>query len=241
MPTEYDIITAKLCRHSRLDEQDIAALRTLPMQSRKLSADEDFIRQGDKPNLSALVTGGMVARYHMLRGGKRQYLSFHMTGDMPDAQTLFIERMDHGVCGIGPAVVAMIPHDDIIALIDRQPMLGEALWRETLIDAAVFREWIVNVGRRNAVKAMAHFMLEFATRLQAVGLRTAESFAMPLHQHELGDALGLSAVHVNRVLKELRDENVLDFRRDTVHVLSAERLRRIADFDALYLHQAPAL
>src|SRR5688572_1535546 len=108
MQTEHDIITRKLCEHSRLDDKDIAALGSLPAQSRRLRPNEDFIRQGDRPKVSALVIHGMVARYHLLRGGRRQYLSFHMTGDLPDAQTLFIERMDHAVCAIGEATIALI-------------------------------------------------------------------------------------------------------------------------------------
>src|SRR5882757_5915249 len=110
MHAAHDIIIRKLSEHSRLDDDDVAALRSLSHHSRNLSPNEDLIRQGDKPTISALVTSGMVARYHVLHGGQRQYLSFHMTGDLPDAQSLFIDRMDHAVCAVGEATIALIPH-----------------------------------------------------------------------------------------------------------------------------------
>src|ERR1044072_3871177 len=113
MPEPSQVIVRKLSEHSNLDGDDIAALNVLPYSTRTLNPNEDFIRQGDKPVASALVTRGMVARYHLLNEGRRQYISFHMTGDLPDAQTLFIDRMDHAVCAVGEATIALIPHEDI--------------------------------------------------------------------------------------------------------------------------------
>src|SRR5882724_5431366 len=130
MQAAHDIIVRKLSEHSPLDADDITALRSLTHHSRNLGPNEDFVRQGDKPAASAVVISGMVARYHVLRGGQRQYLSFHMTGDLPDAQMLFIERMDHAVCAIGEATIALIPHQEISGMFERRPSVGFAIWRE---------------------------------------------------------------------------------------------------------------
>ena len=236
MPIEHDIITAKLCRHSELDEPDIAALRTLPVQSRKLRPNEDFIRQGDRPRLSALVTSGMVARYHMLRGGKRQYLSFHMTGDLPDAQTLFIERMDHAVCAIGDATIALIPHEKITGIFQRRPQIGFAIWRETLIDAAIFREAITNNSSRPPLARMAHLFCELYYRARAAGLAKPGTCRLPFHQGQIGEALAMSIVTVNRTIQALRRTKTMEFRDGTLMVFDWRKLAEAGEFDANYLN-----
>src|SRR3981189_3125266 len=142
MAQAHQILIRKLKEHSRLAAEDVAVINSLSHTVRELANSEDLIRQGDDPAVSAVVMSGMVARYHLLRNGRRQYLSFHMAGDMPDSQALFIDKMDHALCAIGPAVVASIPHKELIAAFDRQPSIGFAIWRETLIDAAIFREAI---------------------------------------------------------------------------------------------------
>ena len=236
MAIEHDVITAKLCRHSELDEQDIAALRTLPVQSRKLRPNEDFIHQGDRPKLSALVTSGVVARYHLLRGGKRQYLSFHMTGDMPDAQTLFIERMDHAVCAIGEAVIALIPHEKICDIFKRRPEVGFAIWRETLIDAAIFREAITNNSSRPPIARMAHLFSELYYRARAAGLTKPGSCRLPFHQGQIGEALAMSIVTVNRTLQTLRRTKAMEFRNGVLTVFDWRKLVEAGEFDANYLN-----
>jgi CRP-like cAMP-binding protein len=236
MQTEHDIITAKLCRHSQLDEQDIAALRTLPVRSRKLRSNEDFIRQGDKPEVSALVTGGMVARYHVLRGGKRQYLSFHLAGDLPDAQTLFIERMDHAVCAIGDAAIALIPHEKICGMFEQRPQVGFAIWRETLIDAAIFREAITNNSSRPAMTRMAHLFCELYYRARAAGLAKPGSCALPFHQGQIGEALAMSIVTVNRTIQVLRRTGAMEFRHGVLTVFDWKKLTELGDFDPNYLN-----
>src|SRR5262245_54382378 len=125
-----DILAKKLKEHSRLNSDDLAELSRLTYVGRSLRPNEDFIRQGDRPNVAALVLRGMVARYHLLKGGGRQYLSFHIEGDLPDAQSLFLERMDHAVCAVGEAELALMPHKEILKVFERRPSLGFALWRE---------------------------------------------------------------------------------------------------------------
>lgn len=236
MENVHDIVMRKLKEHSPLDAEDIAALRGLPSFGRELAPNEDFVRQGDKPGVSAVVMRGMVARYHVLSDGTRQYLSFHITGDMPDAQSLFIERMDHAVCAIGPAAIALIPHHDIMRLLERRPPLAFAIWRETLIDAAIFRQAITNNGSRSMMVRMAHLFCELYYRSRASGLARPGSCYLPIHQGQLGEALGMSIVTVNRNIQALRRTGAMDLRNGTLIVNDWRQLTEIGEFDPSYLN-----
>jgi CRP-like cAMP-binding protein len=236
MDLPHEVIAAKLKEHSELGAEDLAALAGLSSRVRELASGEDFIGQGDKPEWSAVVLRGMVARYHTLTSGRRQYLSFHITGDLPDAQTLFIERMDHAVCAIGDAAVGVIPHSEIIDLFERCPPVGFAIWRETLIDAAIFREAITNIGIRAPLARMAHLFCELYYRSRAVGLTKPGSCNIPLHQGQIGEALGMSIVTVNRTLQQLRRSRAMDFGNGLLIVHDWKRLTELGEFDSNYLH-----
>ena len=236
MQSAHDLIIRKLGRHSKLHPADETALRAVAVRTRKLQTDEDLIREGDEPEASALVLEGMVARYHAMASGKRQYLSFHLTGDMPDAQTLFLDKMDHAVCAVGKAVLALIAHEDILTLFKQRPALGFAIWRETLIDAAIFREAITNNSSRPPRTRMAHLFSELYYRARSADLEKAGSLHLPLHQGQLGDALGMSLVTVNRTLQALRRTGAMEFRNGQLTVHDWKRLTEIGEFDATYLH-----
>jgi CRP-like cAMP-binding protein len=202
-----------------------------------LAPGEDFIRQGDKPTASAIVIDGMVGRYHTLRTGQRQYLSVHIAGDWPDAQGLFLQRMDHSVCAIGRATLYVVPHQDILRSLRERPSVGIAIWRETLIDAAIFREAITNNGARPGVQRLAHFFAEIYDRAKAVGLVQADACALPLSQTQLGELLGMSIASVNRHLQTLRKTRAAEWKGGRLTVKNWERLAALGDFDGQYLHQ----
>jgi CRP-like cAMP-binding protein len=170
MAHAHDIIVRKLKEHSQLHPADEAGLRSLGLRTRRLASDEDLIREGDDPEVSALVLEGVLARYHALADGRRQYLSFHLAGDLPDAQTLFLDKMDHAVCAVGGAQVALITHEEMLELFERRPPVGFAIWRETLIDAAIFREAITNNSSRPPRTRMAHLFCELYYRARCAGL-----------------------------------------------------------------------
>jgi CRP-like cAMP-binding protein len=230
-------LVRKLREHSRLAAEDLAAINMLSHTLRELKSNEDLIRQGDAPDVSALVVSGMVARYHLLPNGIRQYLSFHMSGDMPDSQALFLDRMDHAVCGIGPALIASIPHKELLAAFNRRPSLGFAIWRETLIDAAIFREAITNNSARPMPARMGHLFCELFYRARASGLNEGNTFAAPISLVQLGEALGMSIASVNRTLHELRESGMVDFQRGMLRVMDWEGLAEASEFNPGYLHQ----
>jgi CRP-like cAMP-binding protein len=178
----------------------------------------------------------MVARYHTLPTGSRQYLSLHITGDMPDAQSLFIETMDHAVCAIDEAAIAMIPHAAVLALFRERPSVGVAIWRETLIDAAIFRQAITNNNRRPLTKRLAHFFCEQYYRARAGGHALPGSCSLPVTQTQISETLGTSLPSISRALQGLRRTKVVDLRSGELHVRDWTKLSRLGDFNPSYLH-----
>jgi CRP-like cAMP-binding protein len=172
----------------------------------------------------------------MVPDGKRQITAFHTPGDVPDLHSLHIKVMDHSLGAIAASQVFLVPHEKMRATLAAEPSLRDLLWRDTLIDAAVFREWTVNVGRRSAYTRIAHLLCEVLLRMRAVGLASGDSCDLPLTQEELGDATGLSNVHVNRSLQELRGDGLIELRRGSLKVLDWERLTEAGEFDPTYLH-----
>lgn len=232
-----DILTRKLREHTRVSREEAEALAALPYAIRTLDAGEDIIHQGDKPRASALVIEGMVARYHTRPAGGRQYLSFHIAGDLPDLQCLFLNDMDHSVCAMSDtAQVAFFPHKGLGLAFETRPSLSVALWRETLIDAAIFREAITNNSSREVQTRIAHLLCEQFYRARAAGLGGPDRCDLPISQSQLGETLGISVVTANRALQALRRTGTVDFRDRVVIVHDWTRLQELGEFDPRYLH-----
>lgn len=235
-PTHHDILVRKLRVHSELAPADEELLRQLPLRPRRLKPSEDLVREGDEPHVSAVIVEGWLGRYQTLPRGGRQYLSMHMAGDWPDAQGLFLKRLDHAVCALGGATVATVPHEYLRAMFDRSRPVVEALWRETLIDAAIFRQAITNNSSRTAAQRLAHLLCELFYRAKQSGLIAGPSLDLPLKQEQLGEALGLALVSVNRAVRALRASGAADLRHETLTVFDWPKLATWADFDPAYLH-----
>jgi CRP-like cAMP-binding protein len=237
MDNAVDVLIRKLKEHTRLSPEDVAALQTLTHTNRELASGEDVVRQGDKPKIAALVVKGMVGRYHTRPSGVRQYISFHISGDMPDSQSLFLDQMDHSVCAVGSgAMVSLFPHQEILRMFETRPPVGYAFWRETLIDAAIFREAITNNSSRPVRVRIAHFMCEQFYRARAAGLGTENTCWLPLSQMQLGETLGISVVTANRALQALRRTGAMEFRDSALTVKNWEKLMSLGEFDPRYLH-----
>jgi CRP-like cAMP-binding protein len=236
-----ETLVRRLRANTQIDDADIAAVLSLPMHIKEVAAGSAVALEGDRPNHCCLVINGFTVRSKNTDGGRRQILSVHISGDIPDLQSLHLHVMDHDLRTLSHCTLGFIAHDSLRALTRSRPIVAEALWRETLVDAAIFREWIVNVGRRAANQRLAHFILEMRCRLELVGLGSDRTFELPMTQSDLADTLGLTPVHVNRVIKALRTDGLLDIRRFVVNLADAEALMERADFDDLYLHQSPEL
>ena len=216
------------------DEKDV--LRKLSGTIKTVGPRQDLVREGDRPHECCLILEGFAYRYKLTEDGRRQIFSFHIPGDIPDLQSLHIDVMDHSLSSLTTCKALFISHETVRNLMQGCPRISDAFWRDTLIDAAVFREWILNLGRREAYGRMAHLLCEFYVRLKAVGLTNGDACDMPFTQAELADATGLSTVHVNRTLQDLRGEGLITLRAGSLSVLDWDRLREAGEFDPTYLH-----
>jgi CRP-like cAMP-binding protein len=228
----------KLALLSPLNEADREAIAGLPFNAQIVPPNHYLVREGAETVDCCLLVRGYACRHKVAQGGGRQIVSFHMPGDILDLQHLLLPVADHNVQTITEALVAWTPARELKALARERPAIGEALWRDTLIDASIFREWVLNVGRRDARARVAHMLCELAARGEAVGLGSADRFELPMTQEQIADATGLTSVHVNRMLQALGAEGVISRDKKEVTVADWARLRRIAGFDATYLHAA---
>jgi len=165
-----------------LSDQDVRLLSEMPTTVRSYRSDQDIVREADMPSQCCLLLDGFLYRHKIANGSTRQIMSFHVPGDIPDLHSLHLDRMDHNLTSLGPTVVAFIPHAYFREILPRSQQLTHALWRETLVDAAVFREWVVNVGAREAIARVAHLLCEIKLRLQVVGLVRDSTFTLPCRQ-----------------------------------------------------------
>lgn len=234
----FDRLIRKLSRLATLDEADREAIRALPFKLRTVGANQMLVREGERVTTCAVLVSGYTCRHKTTSEGARQIVSFHLPGDILDLDQLLLATADHTLQSITEAVLAWVPEADIRTLIRERPNVNEALWRDTLIDASVFREWVLNVGRRDAKSRIAHMLCEFAARREAAGLGSPERFELPMTQEQIGDATGLTSIHVNRMLQELARDGVIARDRRDVAITDWTRMRRIAGFDPAYLHAA---
>jgi CRP-like cAMP-binding protein len=222
-----------------LTEEDRTAIASLSFRRRSFDADRDIVSEGSRPVECCVVLEGLVCRYKMVARGRKQIVSFHLPGDMPDLQSLLLEGMDHNLAALTKCEVAFIPHAEVQQLIRSSPGVAQAFAKHTLVDGSIFREWIANVGRRSALERIAHVLCECFVRMRALGLAHDEFFELHLTQSELGDATGLSNVHVNRTMQELRRRELVDVRGRVHRILNWELLQETADFRPGYLHLRP--
>jgi CRP-like cAMP-binding protein len=240
-----DVITAALVRRLRTSEaiadEDIAIIRALPVAVKDYPAERPVVRDGQRATECCLIIEGFCVRSKTLSDGKRQILSIHIAGEIPDLMSLFLHVMDHDLSTLTPSRLGFINHETLRQLHRRRPNVAEMFWRDTLIDAAMFREWIVNVGQRPAPARLAHVIMELRERLRVIGRVEDNRFEMPMTQEQIGEALGITSVHANRVIRQLREDGIVELQRGRVTVLDENKFRGLADFDNRYLHQSPTL
>jgi CRP-like cAMP-binding protein len=230
----------KLERRTRLDEADRAALLALPHTIRRCSPGSHLVRDGDRVEHCSVLLSGFAYRHKITGDGGRQVIALHIQGDFVDLQNSLLAVSDHNVQMLTEGDVAFIHREAVreIALI--RPAIGIALWTDTLVDGAVFREWVVNVGRRDARVRIAHILCEFSLRLESAGLASGHRYELPMTQEQLADAVGLTSVHVNRVLRQLEEEGLISRNKRAIVINDWHRMRDVGDFNDRYLHQDAA-
>jgi CRP-like cAMP-binding protein len=213
-------------------ETSVGALLNFP-------ARHDIVRHGDRVERSMLLVDGYICRYMDGLDGGRQLVALHVPGDFVDLHGYPLRELDHDVATLTACTVATYPHDVVERMVIDYPNLGRLLWFSTLLDAAMHREWIFRLGRLGASGRIAHFFAEIGRRLEMVGLSDGKKFALPMQQADLASACGITSVHANRVLRELRQRSVVSFAAGKVVVHDLAQLHSIAEFDGRYLYPSP--
>jgi CRP-like cAMP-binding protein len=226
----------KLRARDEVSAEEERAIRAAVSEVVDHPPDRTIIRAGNLLDVSTLLLEGLLCRYKDLSDGQRQITELHVTGDFADLHSFTLKRLDHNVMSLTRCRVALVPHDRLKAIIEAFPHLARLYWFSTNLDAAIHREWAVSLGRRSALSRMAHLFCELHLRLRLVGRAEVADYDLPLTQTDLAECLGLTPVHVNRTLKELRERGLVAFRGGRVAIHDLPGLERVAEFDPAYLY-----
>jgi CRP-like cAMP-binding protein len=231
----------KLRARDELSDAEERAIIAAVSEYRDYPTDRTFIRAGEELEHSTLLLEGMMCRYKDLSDGQRQITELHVPGDFADMHSFTLKHLDHNVMTLTPCRAAIVPHERLRTITEQFPHLTRIYWFGTNLDAAIHREWEVSLGRRTALAKVAHLFCELYVRLGIVGLTEGTSYELKLTQTDLAESLGLTSVHVNRTLRELREQGLVEFRGSRVEISDLPRLERVAEFspDYLYLEKRP--
>ena len=236
-PNSLGHLVERLAYRTKLSEDDRAAILALPFTTRAVERNQFIVRERDLATHTCVMLRGYSIRSKLVKTGHRQIVAVHMRGDVVDLECSLLRVADHSVQMLTPGKVAMIPRDEIIRLTMERPSVAHAMWVDTLVDGSIFREWIANVGRRDARTRIAHILCEFAIRLRLAGLGENNRYEMPMTQEQLADATGMTSVHVNRTLRGLEEEGLVERPHPrAIWIGDWRRLAEVGDFDTGYLH-----
>lgn len=234
-PVKHPLI-AKLARGCELNANDRTRLEEISAKRRPLGPREDIIREGDPPSDVHLIMDGFACRYKLLPGGRRSIMAILVPGDFCDLDVAILDQMDHTIGTLTAVSLVEIPRQTVKELTDNHPNVARALRWATLVDEATLREWLASMGQRSADKQMAHFLCEMRLRLEVVDMADRHGMHLPLTQEEMADAMGISTVHVNRVLQQLREQGLLGMQGRNTTFPDLARLEEFAEFNPAYLH-----
>jgi len=225
-------------RRLPLSSEDEAAVVNLSWVRKQYQRGAYLAREGEPTTVCTVLLDGLAFRQKILSDGSRQIISFHIPGEFLDLQNCLLEVADHNVQALTRCLVAIVPKDLLMQVMNARPAVRQAIWLDSLLDAAVFREWVVNVGRRNAMQRIAHLLCELALRIEAAGLAEGPMFDFPLTQEHIADATGLTAVHTNRILQTLRKSGLISLTASKLTILDWDALAEAGDFSERYLHHS---
>lgn len=235
----FDLHFKKLRERHAISAEEEIAIRACVSEVKKYHSDHVFIRRGERLEASTLLLNGIVCRFRDLRNGKRQISELHFAGDFVDLHSYTLKQLDHDIMSLTPCEVALVPHAKLDALFAAHPRIGKIYWYHTMVDAATHREWEVSLGQRSGVARLAHLLCEVRLRLGVVGLADDAGYALPLTQTDLAECLGMTVVHTNRCLRELREHGLVTFNGGEVTLKNLAGLKHLADFEPDYLYLGP--
>ena len=226
----------RLRARDNVSAEEEQAIRAAMLDPVDVAARTTIIRAGQLLSTSTMLLEGLMCRYKDLRNGERQITELHVAGDFVDLHSFSLKRLDHNIMALTPCRIAPVPHDRLTRITEEHPHLARMYWFSTNLDAAIHREWEVSLGRRSAISKTAHLFCELHVRLGLVGLADEASYDLKLTQVDIAECLGLTAVHVNRTLRDLREQGAVEFNKGRVTIGDMTKLRRIAEFEPAYLY-----
>lgn len=232
---DLQLFLNRLLSRSLLTDEEQHAILDLPGQFAQVKANRDFVGLREDVQHASLIVDGLVGRFDQNSDGLRQITAIHIPGDMANLHSVVQPQATSALQALSVATILRVPHEAVRAATARFPAIAEALWRDCMVDSALLSKWVVNVGRRDARSRIAHLLCEMATRLEPQTERSSFTFAFAVTQFQLADAAGLTGVHVNRVLRSLREQGLADVRGREVRVLDWRGLAAVGDFDRNYL------
>lgn len=231
-----EALARKLSLRSTLSPQERAAVAALPVGEVRVASRDYFAREGEVLTRACMLIDGFAARYKLLPDGARQIVSLHVSGDIIDLHSVVLGVVDHSAAALGPARVAYLPHKAVLDAMEVYPGIARAFWYDAMVDGAIAREWLLNIGRRDAYGRLAHLFCEMALRMEAVGLCHDGRFQFMVTQSELADATAMTPVHVNRTLHKMREAGLISITGSEVRIENWNALSRAGSFDPTYLY-----
>lgn len=225
-------------RQSPISRDDKEALLALPWTHKPFARDAYLMREGEPASVCSVLVSGYAFRQKLVDSGARQIISFHIPGEILDIQNCVFNVADHNLQALTRISVAVVQKPALLQLLAERPSIRKAVWLDSLMDASIFREWAVNVGRRDARARIAHLLCEFAARLKDAGQADGETYDFPLTQEQIADATGLTAVHTNRTLQSLRRDGFISLSSNRLGILDWDKLSEVGDFNERYLHHS---
>ncbi|RST31422.1 Crp/Fnr family transcriptional regulator [Sphingomonas ginkgonis] len=232
---DLTLFVRKLERKGQLAAADVEAILALPFSHKSVPPATYLVREGEPPRNCAILLSGFAYRHKIVGDGGRQIVSLHLPGEAVDLQNLYLSYADHNMQTLTQAELAVVPMTALRSLLDERPAVSRAILLHMLVEAAIMREWVTNIGRRDARTRLAHLLCEFAVRLNGPE-QTGSLYEVPMTQEQLGDALGLTSVHVNRLIRSFEAEGLISRSRRALRFADHPALREVGDFSSLYLH-----
>ena len=226
----------KLRRRIDLSPEEERAIRDSVTETRRVPADQVLVRGGEELSVSMILVDGWLARSKDLAGGERQVTELHVAGDFPDLHAFTLKRLDHDLLTLTDCIIAVVPYERLKQITERYPRLARIYWFSTNVDGAITRELALSLGRRSAMSRMAHLFCELYMRLEVVGRAAQDGYDFPLTQREVAECLGLTVVHANRIIQELRRRGLVELQNRRLTILNRGGLEGIAEFDPSYLY-----
>lgn len=239
MAIDIELFIRKLRARHDLSREEEGALRSMRWFERRFERHQVMVRFGELVDHSMLLLDGFVIRSKVAPDGARQIVEISVPGDFVDLHGFILKRLEHEISAAGRCEIATVPHSELKRVCDEMPRLSRVLWFQTLIDASIHREWMLVLGKKRGRARIAQFFCEMQARLKTVGIAGSDRFQLPFSQQELADITGMTVVHANRSLKELRDAGLVSFRNGQVELHDLAGLKRSAQFDDSYLYFGP--